>query len=318
RANSVTGRSPARSNTRISRRRGSAIALKTSEVVAARAMAGTIHAYIDMCQRHALPRCAWHTFVRAGRVRGADSKSVGRERVAGSDGEDGLGCPLRNRDGLVRFEVTHVAEDGERLAADHEAQRGLETLPLCGGHALAHGFEDGGDPLAAAPFSDGLLVACAGTFRSQPRVEVVTLGGAKQRFVFRDRAREDVDERDEALFRRALSGRSRQQLTNAVDADRDRQLEQQRLLRGEVPVGRGARDQRLLRSLCHRRVVTALDDRTGGGDDRGAGPALLVDATRGLERGVLTSSGHAVMVHEYRNRIQVPCVTDTSGGSDAG
>src|SRR5205807_957295 len=37
-ANSVTGRSPARSSTRISRRCGSAIALKTSDVVAARAM----------------------------------------------------------------------------------------------------------------------------------------------------------------------------------------------------------------------------------------------------------------------------------------
>jgi hypothetical protein len=41
-ANSVTGRSPARSSTRISRRCGSAIALKTSDVVAARAMAAII------------------------------------------------------------------------------------------------------------------------------------------------------------------------------------------------------------------------------------------------------------------------------------
>ena len=38
RAYSVTGRSPARSSTRISRRCGPAIALKTSDVVAARAM----------------------------------------------------------------------------------------------------------------------------------------------------------------------------------------------------------------------------------------------------------------------------------------
>ena len=36
--NSVTGCSPARSSTRICRRRGSAMALKTSEVVAARAI----------------------------------------------------------------------------------------------------------------------------------------------------------------------------------------------------------------------------------------------------------------------------------------
>jgi hypothetical protein len=46
-ANSVTGRSPARSSTRISRRRGSAIALKTSDVVAARAMAN--HMPISAC-----------------------------------------------------------------------------------------------------------------------------------------------------------------------------------------------------------------------------------------------------------------------------
>jgi hypothetical protein len=45
RANSVTGRSPARSSTRISRRCGSAIALKTSDVVAARAMGAIIFRY---------------------------------------------------------------------------------------------------------------------------------------------------------------------------------------------------------------------------------------------------------------------------------
>ena len=45
RANSVTGRSPARSSIRISRRCGSAIALKTSDVVAARAMGAIICRY---------------------------------------------------------------------------------------------------------------------------------------------------------------------------------------------------------------------------------------------------------------------------------
>ena len=50
-ANSVTGRSPARSSTRISRRCGSAIALKTSDVVAARAMGAIICRY-----RHASSR----------------------------------------------------------------------------------------------------------------------------------------------------------------------------------------------------------------------------------------------------------------------
>ena len=44
-ANSVTGRSPARSRTRMSRRCGSAIALKTSDVVAARAMGAIICRY---------------------------------------------------------------------------------------------------------------------------------------------------------------------------------------------------------------------------------------------------------------------------------
>jgi hypothetical protein len=49
-ANSVTGRSPARSSTRIARRCGSAIALKTSDVVAARAMA---QLYSDIGMRQA-------------------------------------------------------------------------------------------------------------------------------------------------------------------------------------------------------------------------------------------------------------------------
>lgn len=49
-ANSVTGRSPARSSSRISRRCGSAIALKTSDVVAARAMDSS---YSDMGMRQA-------------------------------------------------------------------------------------------------------------------------------------------------------------------------------------------------------------------------------------------------------------------------
>ena len=48
-ANSVTGRSPARSSTRISRRCGSAIALKTSDVVVARATAQS-YAHIGMRQ----------------------------------------------------------------------------------------------------------------------------------------------------------------------------------------------------------------------------------------------------------------------------
>jgi regulatory LuxR family protein len=50
-ANSVTGRSPALSSARISRRCGSAIALKTSDVVAARAMGAIICRY-----RHASSR----------------------------------------------------------------------------------------------------------------------------------------------------------------------------------------------------------------------------------------------------------------------
>ena len=48
-ANSVTGSSPARRSTRISRRCGSAIALKASDVVAARAMAPS-YAHIGMRQ----------------------------------------------------------------------------------------------------------------------------------------------------------------------------------------------------------------------------------------------------------------------------
>src|SRR5262245_20626583 len=65
-ASSVTGRSPARSSTRISRRCGSAIALKTSDVVAARAMTAS-YADIGMRQVGGIP-AACARLLSAGRL----------------------------------------------------------------------------------------------------------------------------------------------------------------------------------------------------------------------------------------------------------
>jgi len=88
------------------------------------------------------------------------------------------------------------------------------------------------------------------------------------------------------------------QRLEVVDVRVQRDLEQERLLRGEVAVRRGARHEGGLRGLGHGRGAALVHQRDGGVDDRLAGALLLVDpASAGAGgRGGLTRDCHAVMV----------------------
>ena len=88
------------------------------------------------------------------------------------------------------------------------------------------------------------------------------------------------------------------------------ELDQQRLLRREVAVRRGARHQGGLGGLRHRRGDALLQQRLGGLDDRGTGAALLVDPT-GLRTFPLTWDCHPFMVLKYHDERQHP-----EGGMD--
>ena len=54
-----------------------------------------------------------------------------------------VGGPVGDGDGFVGFELTDVAQHGERLAAGHEAQGGFEASQIGVGHGVAQRCQRG-------------------------------------------------------------------------------------------------------------------------------------------------------------------------------
>ena len=137
RANSVTGRSPARSSTRISRRWDSAIALKTSDVVAARAMAPS-YAHISIRQawrnraRTAVPSRRMDVDPRSRHVRpGLDPRAIAETLWDDVVAARRVGAAVL-RSGGHGVGSSRAFEHGRRLRADALSQRAAFEADLPG------------------------------------------------------------------------------------------------------------------------------------------------------------------------------------------
>ena len=170
-------------------------------------------------------------------------------RVGEGRGHERVGRPPGDRERVVGAEPTDVAQDDHRLAAGEQREPGDQAVDRFVAEVAAQGRQRLVVPAHATTDAHDRFVVAAGA-RREPEVEVGPQQLPVARLVGVHVSVQELDDRGRPA-RRGLPRceRARGERLDLVDVDVDRELEQQRVLRGEVPVRGRARHEGCPRRL---------------------------------------------------------------------
>ena len=235
-----------------------------------------------------LPRCRSTVLVCAtgalgrGRDVAANRRLAARGRTRGllaslvePGPQEGGGRPAEDGEGFVVVQPADVLHDDDGVDPECEGERGLETATLLVGKVL-QGLECGVEPTHPPTFANRRWIFDAVATVPEPGVQVHPERATQLVFMREHDRSERVEQEQEPLLD-VIRRQAGEQLLDRSDGGRDvGQLDEQRLLGGEVTVGGGPRDPCLDGGLGHGRCAPEVVQLLRGLHDRGPGPRLLI------------------------------------------